>query len=194
MKDQNLKKWGIMGIIIASAITFLIFIWFVITFNSFISKKNAIKEAWSGIDVQLKRRHDVIPNLVQTVKGYAQHEMDLLEKVTALRSNCLNSKDSAERFESENALTQGLSRLLVVTEKYPDLKANQNFTALQNTLSDIEEQIQMARRYYNGSVKLYNIQIESFPSMIVANSMRLKPFGYFEILSPEEKEVPVVNF
>jgi LemA protein len=169
-------------------------LWFVALYNRFIRGKNLMLEAWSGIDVQLKRRHDLIPNLLETVKGYMQYERAVLQEITDLRSRSISATSVREKGEAENALSQTLRSLFAVAEAYPDLKANQNFLDLQKNLTDIEEQIQLARRYYNGTVRDFNIMVEAFPSALVASGFGFKLAEYFEIEATAEREVPSVKF
>ena len=161
-------------------------------FNRLVKLRNMIREAWSGIDVQLKRRYDLIPNIVQSVKGYAKHEKELFERVTNARANCINATNIRDKAPAENNLTGAIKSLFAVAENYPDLKANQNFMDLQKNLYEVEDQIQYSRRYYNGATRDYNILVESFPSMIIAAMCRFKKSEYFEISEPEERKVPKV--
>ena len=163
-------------------------------FNRLVRLRNMTGEGWSGIDVQLKRRANLIPNLLETVKGYMGHERDLLEKVTELRSRSMRADGYPLKQQAENDLTGGLARLFAVAENYPDLKANQNFQDLQRQLADIENHIQLARRYYNGTVRNLNIAIESFPSSLVAGWFRFEKLAFFEIEQPAERKVPEVKF
>lgn len=163
-------------------------------YNALVRMKNQVKESWSDISVQLKRRHDLIPNLVETVKGYATHESKTLESVTAARTQAVQAKSPGEQAKAENALSQTLKTLFAVSEQYPDLKANANFLELQRELSDTENKIQAARRLYNGTAREFNTSIESFPSNIIANSFGFKQSEYFELEGAEEKEVPKVSF
>ena len=172
----------------------LIIIYAVVIYNRLITLKNLNKEAYSGIDIQLKQRANLIPNLIETVKGYMGHERGVLEKVTELRTQALASSNIAERAANENMLTGALKSLFAVAENYPDLKASQNFIDLQQTLTSIENQIQLSRRYYNGTVRDLNIAIQSFPSNIIANSFHFTPAEFFEIEDVKEKEVPSVKF
>jgi len=169
-------------------------LWFVGTYNSLVKIKNRAKEAWSDIDVQLKRRYNLIPNLVETVKGYAVHEREVLEKVTEARSRAMGAQGMEEKAQAENALTNTLKSLFAVSENYPDLKASQNFLELQRELRDTEDKIQAARRFYNGNVRDLNIKRESFPSNIVARIFDFKKMDLFEIEEAEERETPQVNF
>ena len=166
----------------------------IVLYNRLVRLRNMVREGWSGIDAQLKRRANLIPNLVETVKGYMGHERDLLEKVTALRSQSMQAGDIGEKQRVESALTGGLARLFAVAEGYPELKANQNFQDLQHQLSEIEDQIQLARRYYNGTVRNLNIAIESFPGNLVAGWFAFQPAEFFEIEEPGDRAVPKVGF
>jgi LemA protein len=166
----------------------------IVLYNRLVRLRNMVGEGWSGIDVQLKRRANLIPNLVETVKGYMGHERDLLEKVTQLRSQSLKTGNLGEKQRVESALTGGLARLFAVAEGYPELKANQNFQDLQHQLSEIEDQIQLARRYYNGTVRNLNIAIESFPGNLVAGWFAFQIAEYFEIEEPGDRAVPKVGF
>lgn len=172
----------------------LIILYIIYAYNQLIKLQNLTKEGWSGIDVQLKQRANLIPNLVESVKGYMGHERGVLEKVTELRSQCLTSGSVEERAQNENMLTNALRQLFAVAENYPDLKASQNFMELQKTLTDIENQIQLARRYYNGTARDFNILIQSFPSNLIANSFHFTPVAFFEIEDVKEREVPTVKF
>lgn len=165
----------------------------ILTYNRLVKLKNLRDEGWSGIDVQLKQRANLIPNLIETVRGYMGHERGVLEKVTELRSKCLTTDNVADRSNNENMLTSALRQLFAVAENYPDLKASQNFIELQKALANIEDQIQLARRYYNGTVRDQNIVIQSFPSNIIANAFKFEPSVYFEIEDTKEREVPTVN-
>jgi len=175
-------------------ILLLLVIWFVAIYNGLITLKNRTDEAWSDIDVQLKRRHDLIPNLLETVKGYAAHEKEVFAQVTEARSAAMTAKGPEQLAAAENQLTGALKTLFAVAESYPDLKASQNFLKLQDELSDTENKIQAARRFYNGNVRDFNIQIEQFPSNIIANAMSFKKREFFEIVNGEEREVPEVKF
>lgn len=165
----------------------------VMIYNRLVRARNLVEEAWSGIDVQLKRRTDLLPNLVETVKGYMQHERGVLEQVTALRARSLSAATVEERASVEGAMSRALGALFAVAENYPDLKANQNFLDLQSTLTSLEEQIQLARRYYNGTARDLNILVESFPSNLFAAMFGFRKAPFFEI--PEsDKAVPQVRF
>lgn len=181
----------ILLIIIGVLILFLVSI-----YNGLVRGRNNVKNAWAQIDVQLKRRYDLIPNLIETVKGYAKHESGTLEKVTQLRQQAMNiSSDSiADRAKVENMLSSTLKSLFAVAENYPDLKANQNFLALQEELSSTENRIGFARQYYNDAVMHQNNKIQMFPSNIFAGMFGFKPEVSFEIENPQEKQVPQVKF
>lgn len=172
----------------------LLLLFVIFTYNKLVRLRNLTQEGWSGIDVQLKQRANLIPNLVETVKGYMGHERGVLEKVTELRTQALASGTVQERAANENMLTSALRQLFAVSENYPDLKASQNFLELQQSLANIENQIQLARRYYNGTVRDYNILIQSFPSNLIANTFNFKPAEFFEIEDAKEREVPSVKF
>jgi LemA protein len=155
--------------------------WFAFSYNHFIKVINRAKEAWADIDVQLKRRYDLIPNLVSTVKGYAAHEAGTFEKITAARAAAMNAGSLADKSKAENVLTDALKSVFAVSEAYPELKANENFLALQNELSDTENKIQAARRFYNGNVRDLNIAIDTFPQNIVAGMFHFLKMEYFEL-------------
>ncbi|MBN1996437.1 LemA family protein [candidate division KSB1 bacterium] len=167
---------------------------FVIIYNKLVKQRNMVKEAWSGIDVQLKRRYDLIPNLLNTVKGYMKHEKQVLENITRARAQAIEAKDVKEQGLAENALSGFMKNLFAVVENYPDLKANTNFIHLQETLTEIEGEIQLARRYYNGTVRNYNTSIQTFPAVMVAKLFAFTEEEYFEIEDSTEKSVPKVNF
>ena len=156
--------------------------------------KNQVEEAWSTIDVQLKKRYDLIPNLVETVKGYAKHESGTLEAVIKARNIAINAKTTVEKINAENALSGTLKSLFKLKEAYPELKANQNFIDLQNQLRNIEDEIASARRYYNAVVREFNTRLEIFPSNIVARRIRLEKQKYFELDSEEERKNVKVQF
>ena len=182
------------GIIIVLALVGLIILSVIVIYNKLVRVKNLVEEGWSGIDVQLKRRANLIPNLVETVKGYMGHERDLLSKVTELRAKSMSVRDVAEKGRLEGLLSRSLANVFAVAEGYPDLKANQNFLDLQTQLSEIEDQVQLARRYYNGTVRNLNIQVESFPSNIVAGIFNFTQAEFFEIEEPTDRAVPEVKF
>ena len=159
----------------------VVVLWVIFSYNRFVSLVNQAKEAWSDIDVQLKRRYDLIPNLIETVKGYAAHESGVFEKVTAARASALNAGTIAEHGQAENMLTGALKSLFAVSEAYPDLKANQNFLQLQKELADTEDKIQASRRFYNTSVMTLNTAEQSFPGNIIAGAFSFGPMDLFEL-------------
>jgi len=180
--------WITLGIV-----AFLV-LFVVSTFNSLVGLKNQVKNAWSQIDVQLKRRHDLIPNLLETVKGYMQHERQTLENITNARSRAVSAQSVGEKAKAESALGGAIGRLLVSVENYPALKANQNFLALQEELSSTENKIAFARQSYNDQVLFYNNKIQMFPSNFIAQGFGFKPEESFELENPSEKVVPKVSF
>lgn len=172
----------------------VIALWLIGTFNRLITLKNRAKEAWSDIEVQLKRRYDLIPNLVETVRGYAGHERDVFEKVTEARARAMGAGTLKEKGEAENALSQTLKSLFAVSENYPNLRASENFQKLQDELTDTEDKIQAARRFYNGNARDLNIKIETFPASIVAAIFRFKQMEFFEIEEVAERGPVKVQF
>jgi len=176
-------------IIIVAVIAF----WLILTYNRLIALRNRAKEAWSDIDVQLKRRYNLIPNLVETVKGYATHERELFEKVTKARVLAMQAQTVEEKGKAENALSSTLKSLFAVAENYPDLKASTNFLELQRELRDTEDKIQAARRFYNTNVRDLNIKIQSFPVNLIAGIFNFKKMDFFEV-EEAGKEVPKVSF
>tara|TARA_R110002051_G_scaffold106231_2_gene179296 strand:- start:679 stop:1230 length:552 start_codon:yes stop_codon:yes gene_type:complete len=177
-------------------IVVLIVLYGVFLYNSLVKSRQMAEEAWSGIDVQLKRRADLIPNLIETVKGYAAHEKSTFEEVVALRNRAQSvpAGDVAGRAEVEGMLSQALGKLFALAEAYPDLKANQNFLELQTSLETIEGEIQMARRYYNGAARELNVKVESVPSNVVASQFGFAKREYFEIEDPADRAAPAVQF
>lgn len=175
----------------------VVVLWFISIYNVLVRLRNRVKEAWSDIEVQLKRRYNLIPNVVKTVKGYVKHERGVLEGVTKARTKALDAenKGNVKGVEkAENMLSGALKTLFAVTENYPDLKANVNFLDLQRELADTENKIQAARRFYNGNVRDINIRVESFPSNVVAKLFNFKKQEFFEIEGEKEKKVPKVEF
>lgn len=181
-------------LLIIVAVCVLIFLWVVARYNSLVHLKALLNEAWSGIDVQLKRRYDLIPNLVSVVKGYSIHEKSVLEDVIRLRSAAMSAQGVAEKSTAEAGLTGTLKTLFAVSEQYPNLKANENFLMLQKDLSTIEQEVQLARRYYNGTARNYNSTILSFPATVIASIFGFTPAPYFELNSAQERDVPKVQF
>ncbi len=167
--------------------------WLVMVYNGLITAKNRVDEAWSDIDVQLKRRHDLIPNLVATVQGYASHESGVFTKVTEARANALGAKTIDEKIEAENQLMGTMKSLFAVAENYPELKANTNFLQLQTELADTEDKVQASRRFYNGNVRDFNTKIQVFPTNMVAGFLKFTAYKFFEA-AEEEKAVPKVQF
>ena len=163
-------------------------------FNQLIRQRSLKDEAWSGIDVQLKRRHDLIPNIVEAVKGYKSYEQKTLADITQLRSQLMCPVPMKDKGKLENELSTALKSIFALAEAYPDLKANQNFLKLQETLTDIEDQIQLARRYYNGTVRNYNIAVQTFPNNFIAQLFLFKPAEFFELEYVTERKVPDVKF
>jgi LemA protein len=181
----------IIGIIV------LLVLWAIGAFNLLVSLKTRCQEAWSDIEVQLKRRYDLIPNLVESVKGYAKHEKRVFESVTEARVSAMKSKTPAQHAATENMLTEALKSIFAVAENYPDLKASDNFKSLQDELTDTENKIEAARRFYNSNVRDLNISIDSFPSNIIANLFKFEKLELFDLKGEEEKKAsePVkVNF
>ncbi|MBD3282288.1 MAG: LemA family protein [Candidatus Portnoybacteria bacterium] len=176
------------------ALVVLILIWAIASYNRFVVLKNRAQEAWSDIDVQLKRRHNLIPNLIETVKGYAKHERETLDSVTEARAKAVNAEGVEEKKNAENALSNTLKSLFAVAENYPDLKANANFLELQRELSDTENKIQAARRFYNTNVRDLNVRVEKFPSRLIAGIFGFKKRDFFEIEEGVERENPKVAF
>lgn len=172
----------------------LLVLWLVSVFNKLVTLRTRTEEAWSDIDVQTKRRYDLIPNLVETVKGYAKHEKEVFEKVTEARTAAMGAKSLNEKAKSENMLTDTLKSLFAVSENYPDLKASEGFVKLQDELTDTEDKIEAARRFYNANVRDLNISIQTFPSNIVANMFKFSKKELFETNSEVEKEPIAVKF
>jgi len=178
--------------IILAAIAVII-LWLIAVYNSLIRLKNRVDEGWSDIDVQLKRRYDLIPNLVETVKGYATHEKELFEKVTQARSQAMQAGSMEDKAKAENMLSGTLKSLFAVSENYPDLKVSANFLKLQDELSDTENKIQAARRFYNGLVRDFNTKVQVFPTNMIAHSLGFSAREFFEI-DEVQKATPEVKF
>ena len=166
----------------------------VYTYNSLVTKRVRVRNAWSQIDVQLKRRYDLIPNLVETVKGYAAHEKETLERVVQARNQAISATGVAKQAEAENMLTGALKQLFALSEAYPNLKANENFAQLQEELTSTENKIAFSRQHYNDSAAVYNTERLKFPNNIVANVFNFKQQDFFEIEEPAERAVPQVSF
>ena len=180
-------------VIVIVVIVVLLVGFFWLGYNGLVKRRNQVDNAWSQIDVQLKRRHDLIPNLVETVKGYAAHERGTFEAVTQARANAINAQSPAEQAQAENVLSGALKSLFAVAEAYPDLKANQNFLNLQEELTSSEDRVAYARQYYNDSVLSYNTQIQKFPTVILAGMFNFEKREFFDA-APEETETPQVSF
>src|SRR5262252_1840948 len=186
---------GIGGWIVI-AIVILLVVWFVFTYNRLVTARNRTQEAWSEIDVELKRRHDLIPNLVNTVQGYMGHERGTLEAVTNARANAVAAGatgDPAKIGQAENVLSQSLRSLFAVSENYPDLKAISAFTNLQETLTATEDKLEFSRRFYNGNVRDYNIKLQTLPTSLIAGALGFKAFGFFQA-DDADRAVPQVSF
>lgn len=180
--------WIIVGILVGIAA------WTLLAYNSLIRRNNQVKESWSDIDVQLKRRHNLIPNLVETVKGYAKHEREAFESVTAARAKAISATTAPEHAQAENMLTASLKSLFAVAEAYPELKANTNFLELQRELSDTENKIMAAHRFYNSNVRDFNTAVESVPTNIIANMFSFKKYEFFELTDEAARSTPKVKF
>jgi LemA protein len=182
--------WIITAVVVAVAI------YAIIVFNRLVRLRQMANEAWSGIDVQLKRRSDLVPNLVETVKGYAAHERSVLEEVTALRGAARDvlADDVVGRAKAETALSAGLGKLFALAEAYPDLKASVNFLELQRQLAALEDDLQMARRYYNGAARNLNVEVQSFPSSVIAGACGFTTRAFFELPDASERNAPQVQF
>lgn len=186
-KEENMLMVLLFVLIVIGA-------WIMGIYNLLVRNRNLVNESWSGIDVQLKRRYDLIPNVIETVKGYAAHEKTLFEKVTQARASAIAAGSIKEKGPAENALTQAIRSVFAVAENYPDLKASQNFQDLQKNLNEIEGEIQAARRYYNGCVRDYNTSTEVVPNNLVANMFGFTKREFFEIEEAGQREVPKVSF
>jgi|SRR5690554_5128030 len=183
-----------MGLIIVLAIVAIVILYGVSVYNKLVRFRTLVDEAWSGINVQLKKRHDLIPNLMETVRGYATHERETFESVTRARTSAIQAQDVKAQEVAENQLSGALMRLMAISERYPELKANQNFMQLQEQLGIIETDIEKSRRYYNGAVRQKNIAIDTFPSNLVANMFNFSKSAFFELESETEKAVPQIKF
>jgi LemA protein len=180
--------------IIVLVILVVLVLWVVGMYNGLVRLRNQVKNAWSQIDVQLKRRHDLIPNLIETAKGYMKHERDTLDSVTKARTQAVEAKGVANQAKAEGELNNAISRFMLVVENYPDLKASQNFLSLQEELASTENKVGFSRQFYNDQVLAFNVKIESVPSNIIANMFGFKQAEFFEIEEPTEREVPKVEF
>jgi LemA protein len=181
-------QWIVIAVVVVLAL------YAVVIYNRLVRARNQVREGWSGIDVQLRRRTDLVPNLVNTVKAYASHERGVLEEVTAQRTSSINAADVHSQVAAEQGLQGALGRLFAVAEAYPELKADANFRQLQTQLAEIEDQLQMARRYYNGTVRNLNILIQSFPDTLLAHLAGFKPEAFFELENRADAAAPSVSF
>jgi LemA protein len=181
------------AVIVIVVIVVVVGLFFWLGYNGLVKRRNQVDNAWSQIDVQLKRRHDLIPNLVETVKGYAAHERGTFEAVTQARANAINAQSPGEQAQAENVLTGALKSLFAVAEAYPDLKANQNFLNLQEELTSTEDRVAYARQYYNDSVLSYNTQIQKFPTVFLAGMFNFEKREFYDA-APEDTETPQVSF
>ncbi len=172
----------------------VILLWMAFAYNRLVRLRQRAKEAWADIDVQLKRRYDLIPNLLETVKGYAKHEREVLDNVTRARASAVDAKTVDEQSQAENNLSRTLKSLFAVAENYPDLKASQNFMELQRELADTENKVQAARRFYNTNVRDLNIRIESFPDNLVAGPFGFRKMSLFELVEEAARQAPKVSF
>jgi len=179
------------GFILLIALVVAAFVWFIATYNGLVVFRNRTKEAWADIDVQLKRRYDLIPNLVETVKGYATHERELFEKVTKARTQAMGAQGIKERGDAENVLSSTLKSLFAVAENYPDLKASTNFLELQKEITDTEDKIQAARRFYNTNVRDLNTKVETFPTNVIAGMLGFTKMEFFGADEAEREPVKV---
>lgn len=185
---------GALGLLLLLVIVVVI-LWAIATYNGFVKLRNLVQESWRQIDVELQRRHDLIPNLLETVKGYAAHERGLFEEVTRARASAAGSHGGpAERAVQEEALSSALGRLFAVAENYPQLRASENFGQLQAELSNTEDRIAAGRRFYNANVRSLNTKVETFPANIIANMFNLVKAEYFEISDPQVRQAPTVEF
>jgi LemA protein len=187
--------WTVAGVLILLPILLIVLVvWVVGIYNALVRLRNQVDNAWSQIDVQLKRRHDLIPNLVETAKGYMKHERGTFEAITEARSKAMGANTVSEASKAEGALGEALSKFMLVVENYPELKANQNFLAVQEELTGTENKISFARQSYNDQVLFFNNKIQMFPSNIIANMFRFTKRDFFEIEVEAEREVPKVSF
>lgn len=181
-------------IIIVLIIGLILGLYIIASYNSMVKSRVLVEEAWSGIEVQLKRRYDLIPNLVETVKGYSTHEKQVFQEVVSLRTQSQQATTITERSQLEQGLSTGIGRLMAVAEAYPELKADQNFRQLQDQLGGIEEDIQSSRRYYNGAVRNFNMLVQTFPTVLIAGPLGFQSRDFFEIGNDAERATPSVKF
>ena len=183
-EGQAVTTWIVLAVIVVVAL------YAIALYNGLVSKRNLVREGWSGIDVQLKRRSNLIPNLVETVKGYATHEKSIFEDVAAKRAASMSAGDVKSQSVADQALTGALGRLIAISEAYPELKADANFRELQGQLAEIEDQMQMARRYYNGTVRDLNTAVQSFPAVLIAGPMGFREEPFYEIEDRAAAQIP----
>jgi LemA protein len=176
------------------AVLVVILLWAIMAYNGLVSRRAMVAEGWSGIDAQLKRRADLIPNLVETVKGYATHERETFDELAKMRSQAGVSQDPAQRAAAETAITAAIGKVMAVAEAYPELKASTNFQQLQQELADIEDQIQLARRYYNGAVRNLNVSVQQFPSNLIAGMTGFTPAQFFQLDNAADRNAHKVSF
>jgi LemA protein len=188
------RMGSVIAVLIVLGVVLVLALIFVLSRNSMIASRNRVDEAWSGIDVQLKRRHDLVPNLVETVKGYAQHEQRVFEKTAEARAEAIKSAGFQQTQEAEAKLSGALTELRAVAENYPDLRATENFQRMQADLNEIEDEIQASRRIYNSNVQAYNTKIQVFPNSLVAATSDFEPREFFEIETAAEREPVEVRF
>ena len=181
-------------LLVVGGLILVVGLWLIATYNGLVGLRNALKNAWSQIDVQLKRRYDLIPNLVETVKGYAKHERETFENVIKARQAGIDAKTVKDQAQAENMITGALRQLFALSEAYPDLKANQNFLALQEELSSTENKIAFSRQYYNDTVQTFNTRQQQFPANMIAGMLGFTPADFFEIEEPAAREAPKVRF
>ncbi len=182
-----------MVLYVVIAVVVVVALWAILTYNGLVSRRAMVAEGWSGIDAQLKRRADLIPNLVETVKGYATHERTTFDELARLRSQG-GSSDPAQRAQAEAAITAAIGKVMAVAEAYPELKASTNFQQLQTELADIEDQIQLARRYYNGAVRNFNVSVQQFPSNLIAGATGFTSAQFFQLDNAADRNAPKVSF
>jgi len=189
---------ALLGLLVLGAIVvgviLIVGLWLMLTYNGLVKLRNQVKNAWSQIDVQLRRRYDLIPNLIETVKGYASHEKETLERVVQARQAGIDASGVKEQQQAENMITGALRQLFALSEAYPDLKANQNFMQLQEELASTENKIGFARQYYNDTVQTFNTRQQQFPANVVAGMMGFTAADFFELEEPEMREAPKVEF
>jgi LemA protein len=181
-------------ILLVTIVPITLIIFLILLYNGFVAKSNLVDEAFSGIDVILKKRFDLIPNLIETIKGYVSHEKETLESLVNLRNQALTAQTSDEKMQLDKTLNQAVTKIFALAENYPDLKANTNFLGLQEDLTEIETEIERSKRYYNGTVRDYNTAVESFPGNMIANSFGFPKKNFLELADTMQRETPKVQF